>query len=618
MAQTISEYDLTSAYGHAASQILAPSGFSTGYQQQSQPLLQQQEPFKNRLERLDKRARHRSFEFRAVYKFIDDLTRRQGVRVRSLYHNYSGLGIFTLGKYNLDLAVVTEDGRLLLVNMDGQFAHGCSKCLSSPLAAAWGRFVNGQTHEQVRAKTEQRDVDINAWVRAFNAGLGSDVAYYTVLCDCHSPGFTTQDLEDDFRNEPTLKALVRGYQVTDQCGGWIDKDSFGRLMQAHANDTSFTFVAKARVSILNRRRCHQEDEEDKEDEADVGPLVVYDQDIHAHANPAAGHSRDKEDEDDDDSLRTTTDGRSKKTVHQRLAWQGTVVLTRDYYQWLLQTFGPDGFQLQHLDFVLFYKTEPAINEVYRQLVDLRACTLDPVQKTFIKRLVNLSAGYFGCRSTQLNTKTTYRIVNRLPRNYAFYRHSADMRYTMDLKDDSFFLLETKPWPCLGYGRGPSKSGVPLFLAIVEYGKLRLVQILHFLREHLQPGSFWLVYSNIDNLILALSTPTLEEAVLEARLESFRTQRDLFFSAEGTKIPGRAELKWSVEKDWKFITLRTQHYCLASTNKDVHKVSGLSRLGSQEAFAYAERQLAGLRVDIPQERRLRKMGGLQTESKVFHY
>jgi hypothetical protein len=74
----------------------------------------------------------------------------------------------------------------------------------------------------------------------------------------------------------------------------------------------------------------------------------------------------------------------------------------------------------------------------------------------------------------------------------------------------------------------------------------------------------------------------------------------------------------VQGDWKFITLRTQHYCLASPDRDSHKVSGLSNLKSQDAFAFAERQLRGLRVDVPQERRLCKMAGVNTHPVVFHY
>jgi len=356
----------------------------------------------------------------------------------------------------------------------------------------------------------------------------------------------------------------------------------------------------------------------------VGPLIVYDSEIDEFSQTACQKT-----EDDDVDHLWTTDRRSKKTVRQQLAWQGTVVLTRDYYQWLQHTFGKDRFRLECLHFVLFYKTEPVLNTVYRDLVNLRASTDDSVLKTFLKRLVNLSAGFFGSRSSQFNSKTSYRLVNKLPRNYAFYRHSADLRFTVDLEEASYFLLETKPWPVLGRKRSPSKSAVPLFLAIVEYGKLRLVDIFLFLQQHLVPGSFRLLYSNVDNMILALSAPTLEEAVAEDRRDSVRALAPHFFTAttpgddlEGVlssiKIPGHAELKWMVQQDWKFITLRTQHYCLASTRQDIHKVSGLSCLSSQEAFAYAERILEGQRVAIPQERRVRKMVGVDTKPVVFYY
>lgn len=289
-AQTLVEYDLTSAYGHAASRVWIPSGFCTGYQAVSSgsPPSSSSE----RLERLDKRARHRSFEFRAVYKFIDDLTRLQGVKVRSAYHNYSGLGIFTLGKYNLDLAVITEAppvddpnnigrrrlrGRLILVNMDGRFVHGCTQCPSPP-EGTWERFVNGQTHDQVVAKSAERDRHIRAWVQAFNAGMGWDDglnAEYLVLHDCHTPGYRTQDLEHDFWTETPLREMVQGYQVTDRCGSWIDKDLFTWLATTYSKDSSFTFVAKATVRIRRGPGTAEEDDNDDDDDDAIDSEMLH-------------------------------------------------------------------------------------------------------------------------------------------------------------------------------------------------------------------------------------------------------------------------------------------------------------------------------------------------------
>ena len=693
-AKSIAEFDLTSAYGFAASKLLIPSGFATGFRATccrpdaavaagtaaaptAAPTAADGSAHRCALERLDKRARHRSFEFRAVYKFLDVLTRLQKVKIRTAYHNYSGAGVFTLGKYNLDLCVVSEEGDIWLVNMDSQYCHGCRKCVT-PAAALRQRFVDGQSHESVCERSEKRDAHIRAWVDAFNASFPAGGpadensaaaqkkrAHYGVIYDCHTPEFTTRELERDFREEPSLRALVEGYRVTDRCGnGELDLEKFERLV-SDPGDSSFTFIGKATVSITpadpatkaaaakpvvvsntaaaaetnpnDYREAAAVDDKDKDDEDEggddddsdgsysVGPLIVYDA-ASEPPPPSVGiggggggrGEKNEEEEEEEDDLLWTTDRRSKRTIYQRLAWNGTVVLTRDYYLWLLRTFGPDRFRIHHVDFVLFYKTEPVLNGVYSRLVDLRATTSDPVLKTFIKRLQNLSAGYFGTRSSQLNTRTTYRLVNGLPKNYAFYRHWADTRFSVDLRESSFFLLETKPWPRLNKRRAPSKNAVPLFLAIVEYGKLRLLEILHFLREHLVPGSFRLAYSNVDNLILALSTPTLEEAVAEDRRASFSENYGSFFSAPSQKIPGRAELKWTVsgEDPWNFITLRTQHYVLGSPCQSTHRVSGLSQLSSQEAYDFAERQLRGIRVEVIQRRRLCKMGGVATRNVLY--
>jgi hypothetical protein len=297
-------------------------------------------------------------------------------------------------------------------------------------------------------------------------------------------------------------------------------------------------------------------------------------------------------------------------------------LTRDYYQWLRNEFGPR-FKLLRLDTVLFYKTEPAFNTIYEDLITARATTEDPVRVTFFKRVINLSAGFFGTRHSQLNARTTYKIVDRVPRNYAFYRHSADLRFSMCLGNATYFLLETKPWPrpCLRGGRSPSKNAVPLFLAIVEMGKQRMMEILRFLQQHLRPCSYLLAYSNIDNILIALSTRTLEEAVLPDRLHAYQDELDDYLKPEPDnstyKAAGRADCQWFVRDcDWRFISLRTQHYVLSAPSQDKHKISGLAHLNSQRAFDIAEQQLQGFKVLVDQQRRLKKMAGLETRTIQF--
>ena len=640
-ARSIAEYDLVSAYGYGAAQSYLPSGFCVGFKKPK--------PTSPTLERLDARARHRSFEFRAVYKILHRLVHRQGVAVRSVYHNYSPLGIFTLGgKYNLDLAIVTEDGRWLLLNMDGRYSHSCDRCL--PTCQENNRFVQGQTHEQVRAKTNQRDADIYAWVNAINAGSVAsggpgDRVSYAVVHDCHTPGFSSGSLKYAFLEEPKLAELVRAYRVTtDQCGKTLSLSQFRQWMQNNAGDKSFTFIALGRVSVrptpeyaLASQRWMEADCRN-DGSFSVGPLVVYaDQNGIKDAVDKKDHAK-KEEYDDDDDDYFTDDRRSKKTGgRQRLNWQGQVVLTRDYYQFLEQTYG-DRFVLEDLEWVLFYKTEPVMNSVYQTLIDMRSTTQDPVLVTFIKRMVILSAGFYGAHSSQLDSKTTYRLVNGLPKNYAFFRHSLSLEHSIDLEDATYHLLETKPWPrMVADRRQPSKSAVPLFLTIVEYGKLRLIEILEFLREHLWPGSFRLLYGNVDNLLVVLSRGSdhLDEAVMPSRWESYQQSKPRFFistametdpaptTASAAKTPGLAETKWErygADCGWKFITLRTQHYCLSASDgeQNLHKTSGWSNVTSEQVFGWTEQILEGRRVAVPQKRRVNKMLSMETRDVLFHY
>ena len=611
VAQSIAEYDLISAYGYAAANCYVPSGFCTGFQTSPLTLDRQNKPI---LKRLDARARHKSFEFRAVYKIIDKLTRKNQEKVRSIYHNYSPMGVFTLGKYNLDLAIVTESGKLLLLNMDGRHAHSCDTC---PPMSENHRFVNGQTHAQLRAKSDQRDKDIMAWVNAFNAGSvvcggDSDAVSYVVIHDCHTPGYTTASLANAFATEPALMKLVQGYKVTDQLGVALSENQFQKLVSGQSSSDQewkeeYTFIAKADVSIDCPSEYQPWIEEDPRGSFSVGPLIVY---------------QDQQDDSDPDG----NGKRKKRGIKQELAWSGTVVMTRDYYEWLESCFG-NAFHLNHLEWVLFYKTEPALNFIYQQLIEMRSSTSDPVLVTFIKRLVNLSAGFFGVHTSQ-RSKATYRLISGMPKNYAFYRHSVDSPHVIDLEDSTYHLLETKPWPKVVATRQPSKSAIPYFLAIVEFGKLRMLQLLHFIRQHAWPGRFRLLYANIDNAIICLGNEAnvLEDVVMPTKQVSFcACQRHFLMMPENSnKTPGLAEIKWQRGGDgchWKFITVRTQHYCIgvqSNPTQDLHKTAGWSNVSSEQAFAWAEDLLRGRRVAVPQTRRISKMLSMDTQNVVFHY
>ena len=315
--------------------------------------------------------------------------------------------------------------------------------------------------------------------------------------------------------------------------------------------------------------------------------------------------------------------REDKYTKQTLAYSGTVVLTRDYFEWLQAAFGQ--VLLEDVDWVLFYKTEPIFNQLYYDLTTLRSTTTDPVLVCFIKRMINLSCGFFGTRTSEQN-KSVYRLVDRPPADYSFFRHQLNLDYTMDLGKKSYVLLETKLWPKISTYQKPSTSAIPMFLSIVEYGKLRLVQILHFIQQHVDSSKFRLLYSNIDNLVFALAdADTLEEAIHPQLDHHFQAQKEQFFVAHPThKTPGMAALEWIRDHScgWKFISIRTQHYCLVVSQPEcegnLHMTSGWSKLSSQEAYNLSKQMLSGNSVQLMQTRRTDKKSNMDTHQVEFLY
>ena len=570
-AQSIAEMDLVSAYGYAAAKTYMPSGFCTGFGKS------QEHPGKD-LCKLDSKARHKSFEFRAVYKVLFDLSKRDGIAIRSVYSNYSPLGLFCLGSYPIDLAIVTQDGRLLLYQMDGLWAHGCPTCPDQPHL-----FVHGQTYQQVRQKTNQRDRDIHTWMETINATVNYPMVQYTIIYDCHTDGFSPNALDYIYSTVPELAQLVQGYQVTDVIGTTLRETTFESVLAKHSN-ISYTFIAKATVNVWSTADIHTD-----------GPLVVY-------------------------------QSRSNKYTKQSLAYSGTIVLTRDYYEWLNKTF--QRVSLENLEWVLFYKTEPIFNQIYNELTQLRSTSTDPVLICFLKRLINLSCGFYGAHTSQQD-KATYRLVDGLPKDYAFFQHNLNLDYTTDIGQRSYILLETKSLPKVSSYHKPSNSAIPMFVTIVEYGKLRLVQILHFLQQHADPLKFRLLYSNIDNILFALGdADTLEEVLRPHRLDSFNTQKENFLASVQNgaivKTPGMAALEWIRKGScgWKFISIRTQHYCLVVSNPtnggNLHKTSGWANVSSQNAYNLALQMLKGKTVTMNQTRRVDKKCSMDTRKVTFHY
>jgi len=163
----------------------------------------------------------------------------------------------------------------------------------------------------------------------------------------------------------------------------------------------------------------------------------------------------------------------------------------------------------------------------------------------------------------------------------------------------------------------------MFVTVVETGKLRLVQIIQFIARHLSPQNWSLVYSNIDNLIIAIrGGASLDEAVLataadQGAVENYLAEKPLHLVPHpgGPAQPGMAKLEWLCNLPrWQFITPMIQNYALVTDHeeKDVHKSSGWSSLSNRQAFDTAYKMMFGQApVVIPQERRVHKLASMAT-------
>ncbi len=92
------------------------------------------------LSKTDTYVRHKSFEFRAVYYTLANL-QPQHANIRTVYSNFSPMGLFYVDKYPADLVIVYNDGSVDLYQFDGHYVHGCGQ----GCAQMKQRYVDGQT-----------------------------------------------------------------------------------------------------------------------------------------------------------------------------------------------------------------------------------------------------------------------------------------------------------------------------------------------------------------------------------------------------------------------------------------------------------------------------------------
>ena len=157
----------------------------------------------------------------------------------------------------------------------------------------------------------------------------------------------------------------------------------------------------------------------------------------------------------------------------------------------------------------------------------------------------------------------------------------------------------------------------MYVAIVEFGKFRQAQVLCHFDKFLQPENYRHLYSNVDNILFALSTPTLEDAVYPHLKQQYDDEKKMFFNSNE---PGhlKEEFHFLQDEEWKFVTPMTHNYAIITKklNTAVHKNSAINNLSSHESFETCLKLLKNQTVSVQQKRRVNKLINTEMQEQTF--
>ena len=538
-AQTIMELDIISSYGFAGSHISIPVGFCNGYTNIGNGNLMLCEPY----------VRHHSFEFLSVYFTLWKLT-NEGASIRTVYSNFHQGGIYSIGQYPLDLVVVTETGKIMMYQFDGNYAHGCQNgCDGLP------SYIHGKSREELEKLTAKRDEFISMWAHKVNSVQPNSVTY-SVKTNCHDNDYTISSLRHAFDTVPVLNNLIQGYP------------------------------SKKIISQEDVLSCNEK--------------LMFIMIAEGYIPKVSGKDQFK-------ALLLLQD---KKWTRQSSTCGQQMMFTKDYADWLVKSFN---FQFTVIHKVYFYKKCDILNSIFKDLTFLRMTpNILPSTKQLVKNVINFTAGYFGLNQ---NGKPTakHRLISGISKKYNTFHHKLD---EIGSGQHDFYLKTTFKNPSTELKM--SFTPVPIFSCIVEFGKLRMSQILCFFDAYLSPLKYRHLYTNVDNVVFALSTSSLDEAV-EPKLRACYEHDKVHFFQPNTPGHLKEEYKIEARQNWKFVTAMAMNYVILSDNYSVQKNCALNNLSSQRAYEATLRILNHDKLTIEQTRRVNKMANKdeQTVTMVFN-
>jgi hypothetical protein len=462
-----------------------------------------------------------------------------------------------------------------MFNFDGQFCHGCpGSC--PPLE----KYASGKTHERVREETLRRDLCIREWVRSACEKAGRTAAQYFVASDCHDRRFNPKHLRAQFETAEPLMELQRPYR---------DIDAFSKLLLSGAQ-TPRDILSRCpdSVSYVTSVRCETANLNYLPKSAPSGPFFVC---------PGVG------------SLESS--GKLYRRQTEALSRRGeSVILTKDYFAYLLAS-RKNNFNVHEIQSCLLYPRWNKFNGVFSDLVERRNSDhLGSAEKRVLKNVVNYACGYFGLNSTKEKMRhPKMRLGTKV-------RSAVNLNKTMIFSVESFDATDYSIFHSVWEAprKYSSPVPVPLYLGVVETGKLRLLQILDWLEMGCAPGTARHLYTNVDNLILALAAPDLD-SLPSPRPGIFNLLKDFYFNS-GKPLPGGLKLEWQLGpgRQWKFASCALQNWAAVTEDgngeEDRSKTNLFAGVSARRSYENACKMLDRETVTLQVQRRVNKMVGVQ--------
>jgi len=555
-ASMLTELDLVSSYGFSAASTLLPNGFCVGYvspafERRFDPRSSSGLPPRNNPEGLlFRRDSLRSSSFEFRATYYTLWKLETGKDRKPIRKVFSNY--HPEGVFNVGKCILD----LAVVFDDGTLAlynFDSAWTHGCPSCQPLDRYVNGSSGEELIRRSAKRDSAIRSWLQA----CGSDESSYTVLTDCHHAEYSPANLRRVFKREQALGRLVQNVPKADE----LSSAKLLDWLRKRIDDTSFTYLAFLRGSAG--------------EPVEVTPLCL----------PSAQTQRGN------DLGRSTA--------------ADPVMVTREYLEYLLRECQ---FQVSSVEAVLFFSVDRSTSRTFDWLVRERRRTDDPVLTGLLKSVANFAVGYFGLN--EIKARPRYIMTNSLPQRFDHRKHQA-----IDLPDCQGRLLAYRLAPRGDNGNREERrnNALPMHAAVIENGKLRLIRFLNFLQSNLLPGTFRFLYSNVDNVILALSDRGLSHLVPPHRRAQFARGLESFFSDD--ESPGSFVPKWIVAGgDFKFATAKIQNYALVvSDGRDRFKCSGVNGVTATEGYEFTMNLLTTSAGNVEQVRRRHKPTSLDTEA-----